>query len=198
MDRNISYQRSVRIRRGQLPDFWDNFRRGILRSSLHWRGSTTTSFWPPLPRGRVLLQAEPEGKGRQMSLEGTREAVTKYLDSEHSDTSMMADDVVFTIMATGEEHRSPEGVSQMLNYFYHVAFDAHKEYRNQLFDDGIAFVEGDFVGEHIGEFAGIPPTNKHVRVPLGVVYELENDEIKRGRVYFEMPALFKQLGVEAS
>ena len=133
-----------------------------------------------------------------MSLDGTREAVTKYLDSEHTDTSMMADDVVFTIMATGEKHRGPEGVSQMLNYFYHVAFDAHKEYRNQLFDDGIAFVEGDFVGEHIGEFAGIPPTNKHVRVPLSVVYELENDEIKRGRVYFEMPALFKQLGVEAS
>jgi predicted ester cyclase len=101
-------------------------------------------------------------------------------------------------MATGEEHRGPEGVSQMLNYFYHDAFDAHKEYRNQIFDDGIAFVEGDFVGKHIGEFAGIPPTNKHVRVPLGVVYEVENDEIKRGRVYFEMPALFQQLGVEAS
>jgi steroid delta-isomerase-like uncharacterized protein len=133
-----------------------------------------------------------------MSLEGTRKTVTKYLDSEHSDTSMMADDVVFTIMATGEEYRGPEGVSQMLNYFYHGAFDAHKEYRNQLFDDGIAFVEGYFVGEHIGEFAGIPPTNKHVRVPLGVVYELENDQIKRGRVYFEMPALFQQLGVEAS
>ena len=111
---------------------------------------------------------------------------------------MMADDVVFTIMATGEEHRGPEGVSQMLNYFYHGAFDAHAEYTNMLFDDGIAFVEGDFVSEHIGEFAGIPPTNKHLRVPLGLVYELENDKIKRGRVYFEMPALFQQLGVDAS
>lgn len=133
-----------------------------------------------------------------MSLEGTREAVIKYLDSEHSDTSMMADDVVFTIMATGEEHRSPEGVSQMLNYFYHVAFDAHKEYRNQLFDNGIAFVEGDFVGEHIGEFAGIPPTHKQVRVPLCVVYEVEDEKIMRARIYFEMPAMLEQLGVEAS
>ena len=133
-----------------------------------------------------------------MSLEGTREAVTKYLDSEHSDTSMRADDVVFTVMATGDESRGPEGVSQMLNYFYHVAFDARGEYRNLLIDDGIACAEGDFVGEHIGEFAGIPPTHKHVRVPLCVVYELENDEIKRGRVYFETPAMFEQLGVEAS
>jgi hypothetical protein len=128
----------------------------------------------------------------------TREVITKWIDSEHTDTSVLANDVVFTSMNTAEEDRGPESVLQSLNYIYHVAFDAHKEYRNQLFDDGIAFVEGDFVGEHIGEFAGIPPTNKHVRVPLGVVYELENDEIKRGRVYFEMPALFKQLEVEAS
>jgi len=32
-------------------------------------------------------------------------------------------------------------------------------------------------------------------VPLWVVYNLENDQIKRGRVYFEMPALLQQLGV---
>jgi steroid delta-isomerase-like uncharacterized protein len=133
-----------------------------------------------------------------MSVESTREVVTKWLDSEHSDLSVMADDVVFTIMATGEEHRGPEGVSQMINYFYHVAFDAYGEYRNLVIDDGIGVADGDFVGEHIGEFAGIPPTNKHVRVPLCVVYELENDQIKRGRVYFEIPALFQQLGVAAS
>ena len=57
------------------------------------------------------------------------------------------------------------------------------------------FSRGDLVGKHIGEFAGIPATNKLVRVPLCVVYDLERDKIKRGRVYFEMPVLFQQLGV---
>ena len=33
------------------------------------------------------------------------------------------------------------------------------------------------------------------RVPICVVYDLENDRIKRGRVYFEMPILMQQLGV---
>jgi hypothetical protein len=28
-----------------------------------------------------------------------------------------------------------------------------------------------------------------------VVYDLENDQIARGRVYFEMPALLQQLGL---
>ena len=129
----------------------------------------------------------------QMSVESTREVMTKYLDAEHSDVSMMAEDVIFTHMATGDEHRGPEAVLQMLNYTYHIAFDAHAETKNLFFGEGKALLEADFVGKHIGEFAGIPATNKLVRVPLCVVYDLEDNLIKRGRVYFEMPVLLQQL-----
>lgn len=131
-----------------------------------------------------------------MSVESTRDVVMKYMDSHHSDVSMMADDVVFTIMATGQEHHGPDGVLQMLNYFYRLAFDATAETTNLVFADGQAVAEADFVGQHIGEFAGIPATGKEVRVPLCVVYDLEDDLIKRARVYFEMPALMQQLGVQ--
>lgn len=130
-----------------------------------------------------------------MSVESTRAVMTRYFDSEHSDVSDMADDVVFTIMATGQSHRGREAVLGMLNYFYHIAFDATAETKNAIFADGQAVVEGDFVGRHIGEFAGIPATNKDVRVPIAVIYDLENDQITQGRVYFEMPALMQQLGV---
>lgn len=129
----------------------------------------------------------------QMSVESTREVMTKYLDAKHSDVSMMAEDVVFTHMATGDEHRGPEAVLQMLNYTYHIAFDAHAETKNLFFAEGKAVLEADFVGKHIGEFAGSSATNKLVRVPLCVVYYLEDDLIKRGRVYFEMPVLLRQL-----
>jgi steroid delta-isomerase-like uncharacterized protein len=129
-----------------------------------------------------------------MSLDGTRKAIMKYIDSNHADLSMMAQDVVFRTMATGDEHRGPDGVKQMLNYIYHTAFDAHAEVKNTFFADGKAVLEADFVGKHIGEFAGIPATGKDVRVPLCVVYDLENDQIKRARVYMEMPVLFQQLG----
>jgi steroid delta-isomerase-like uncharacterized protein len=130
-----------------------------------------------------------------MSVESTRAVMTQYFDSEHSDVSMMADDVVFTIMATGQEHRGPEAILGMLNYFYHIAFDATAETNNTIFADGKAVVEGDFVGKHIGEFAGIPATNKDVRVPIAVIYDLENDQITQGRIYLEMPVLMQQLGV---
>lgn len=131
-----------------------------------------------------------------MSEASTRETMLRYFNSEHGDVSMMADDVVFTIMATGQEHKTPAGVMGMLNYFYHVAFDATATTRTMLFGENNAMVEGDFVGKHIGEFVGIPATGKDVRVPICVVYDLENDKIKRGRVYFEMPALMAQLGVK--
>jgi hypothetical protein len=35
----------------------------------------------------------------------------------------MAEDVVFTLMATGQEYRGREGVSRMFEYFYRDAFD---------------------------------------------------------------------------
>jgi steroid delta-isomerase-like uncharacterized protein len=131
-----------------------------------------------------------------MSVESTRETMLRYFNSEHSDVSMMAEDVVFTIMATGQEHHGRDAVLGMLNYFYHIAFDAAAEStRAMLFGESNAMVEGDFVGKHIGEFAGIPATGKDVRVPICVVYDLADDQIKRGRVYFEMPALLQQLGV---
>ena len=130
-----------------------------------------------------------------MSIEGTRETMLSYFNSKHGDVSSMAEDVVFTVMATGAKHCGREGVTAMLNYFYHVAFEATATTRVTLFGETNAMVEGDFVGKHIGEFAGIPPTGKDVRVPLCVVYDLDRNQIHRGRVYFEMPVLLRQLGV---
>jgi steroid delta-isomerase-like uncharacterized protein len=149
-------------------------------------------------RSTIEQPAAGEAKlkeGAAMSVENTRAVMDQYFSSEHSDVSMMAEDVVFTIMATGQEHRGRDGVAGMLQYFYHLAFDAAAETTNKIIADGQAAIEGNFVGTHIGEFAGIPATQKQVRVPLCVVYDLENDQIKRGRVYFEMPALMAQLGL---
>jgi steroid delta-isomerase-like uncharacterized protein len=128
-----------------------------------------------------------------MTVERTREVMTRYLDSQHSDLSMMAEDVVFTNMATGEEHRGVEGVRRMLNYVYHEAFDATAETRSRIYAETQAVLEGDLVGTHIGTFAGIPATGRKVRVPLCVVYDLENGKISRGRVYMQVPVLLRQL-----
>jgi steroid delta-isomerase-like uncharacterized protein len=122
----------------------------------------------------------------------------RYLNSAHRDLSMMAEDVVFTAMATGEEHRGVEGVRRMLEHVYHQAFDATAETRNRIYAENHAVLEADFVGTHIGAFAGVPATNRQVRVPLCVVYDLRDGKIVRGRVYLEVPVLLRQLGASAS
>ena len=129
-----------------------------------------------------------------MSVQRTRDAVERYLNSAHQDLSMMSRDVVFTNMATGDEHRGVEGVRRMLDYVYHQAFDASAETRNRIYAEDHAVLEGYFVGKHIGAFAGVQPTGRQVRVPLCVVYDLEDGQIIRGRVYLEVPAMMRQLG----
>ena len=123
-----------------------------------------------------------------------REALTRYLESSHADLSMMAENVIFTHMATGEEHAGREAVRAMLDFVYHQAFDGRAETANLLVDGDHAVLEGTFVGRHIGEFAGVPATDREVRVPLAVVYDFRDGQIVRGRVYFEVPAFLAQVG----
>ena len=132
-----------------------------------------------------------------MSVEATKQAMLRYVESEHTDLSMLADDVVFTIMGTGQQRSGPEAVRGMLQYFYHIAFDARAETRVMVFGENAAVFEGSFVGRHIAEFAGVHPTGNDVRVPICVVYDVDAGRIKRGRIYFEMAVLFAQLGSPA-
>ena len=130
-----------------------------------------------------------------MSLESTRNTVQRYLNAQHGDVSMLAEDVVFTTMATGQETMGREAVLGMMNYLYHVAFDATAVSWVTLFGETNAVLEGSFVGRHIGEFNGLPATGKDVNVPMCIVYSLENELIKSAHIYFEIPVLLQQLGV---
>jgi len=132
-----------------------------------------------------------------MSIESTQKVMMRFFNAEHGDVSMMSEDVVFTVMATGEESKGREGEQGMFNYLYDIAFDAASTTRVLLFGENNTMLEGDFVRKHVVEFNGIPATGLEVHVPLCVVYDIENDQFKRGRVYFEAPSLLKQLGVSS-
>ena len=129
-----------------------------------------------------------------MSVESTRKVIEPYFNSDHSDTSTMADDVVFTDMGSGQEYVGPEAVQGMLDWFYHVAFDATAEPTKIFIGDGYAVFEGVVKGKHIGEFAGVPATNKEFSAPLCVTYDVEGDQIKRGRIYFSALTVLGQVG----
>jgi predicted ester cyclase len=109
------------------------------------------------------------------------------------DVQYVAEDGIFLSMSTGEETVGREAVRQMLHFIYHVAFDARAEIRNTIITENKAVLEMDFIGKHIGEFAGLQPTNKQVNVPITIVYDLEDGLIKHARVYLMMDVMMKQL-----
>src|SRR5438105_2702762 len=133
------------------------------------------------------MQARRQG----MSVENTRTVMEAYLHGH--DASAVAEDAVFTIMDTGQEHKGRDAIQGMLNYFYSVAFDAEAKTKNLIIADNQAVLEADFVGKHIGNFGGIPATGKEVKVPLCVVYDIEGKAIRRGRVYWEFETFQRQV-----
>ena len=124
-------------------------------------------------------------------LSTTKENFENYLATH--DVKYVAEDAVFNNLGTGDEYHGREEIAGMLHYMYQVAFDARAEVTNTIITEKKAMFEANFIGRHIGEFAGVQPTNKEVNVPLCVSYDLEDGLIKRGRIYFLGDALMKQL-----
>lgn len=121
----------------------------------------------------------------------TQKNMEAYLQSH--DLQYVAEDAVYKNLSTGEEHRGKAEVGAMLHYMYHVAFDAKADVKNYIITEDKAMFEGFFKGKHIGEFAGIAPTNKEVNVPLCVTYDLKNGLIQEARIYFITDVLMQQL-----
>lgn len=122
------------------------------------------------------------------TVKDTMEAYFKTHDIQY-----VTEDAVFVNMSTGEETKGREAIGEMLHYIYHIAFDASAHFTNSLITEHKAFVEGRFRGTHIGYFAGMPPTNKKVDVPICVTYDLENGFIKKARIYLLGDVLMQQL-----
>jgi len=113
---------------------------------------------------------------------------------ETHDPKYLTEDTVFINMNNSELTIGREAVSKMLHYIYHIAFDAHAEITNTIVTSSKAVLEANFVGKHIGEFAGITATGKSVKVPLCVTYDLEESGlIKVARIYMLESVMMQQL-----
>jgi len=136
-----------------------------------------------------------------MSIERTRETLTAYLQTliqRGPYDRYFADGVTFILMGTDQEVRGRAAVEQFIRYLHEVAFDAQPEVTTMIVDDGRAGIEALFIGTHIGEFAGIAASNKNVRVPYAVIYDIVEDKITALRAYMPVDVLMQQIGSAAS
>jgi predicted ester cyclase len=129
-------------------------------------------------------------------METERQAMQDYLDAlvKRADyPSCFTADVVVTFEGTDQRADGREAAEQLIRYVHEIAFDARPELKNLFVDEGKAAIEADFAGAHTGEFAGIQPTGREVRVPYSVIYDLRGDKISALRIYFPMSLLIEQL-----
>jgi len=130
------------------------------------------------------------------ALSVTQQNVLAYFNTH--DVKYVAEDAVFKNLNTGETHKGRAEIGAMLHYIYHVAFDAKAEIKSYIITEDKAQLEVVIKGRHIGEFAGIPPTNKEVSIPASVSYDLKNGLIQEARIYMLADVLMQQLGVPLS
>ena len=125
-----------------------------------------------------------------------RQVMQDYIDAlvKRADfTRYFTEDVVATIEWTDQRADGRQAVGELIRYVHETAFDARPEVTNMLVDTGKAAIEADFAGTHTGEFAGIQPTGRPVRVPYSVIYDLRDDQISALRIYLPMSQLIEQL-----
>jgi predicted ester cyclase len=125
-----------------------------------------------------------------------RQVMQGYLDAlvQRGDfPAYFTDDVIASFEGTDQTAVGRDRAGRLIRYVHETAFDARAELKNLLVDEGKAAIEADFVGTHTGEFAGIQPTGRSVRVPYAVVYDLRGGKISGLRIYFPMSLLIEQL-----
>ena len=135
-----------------------------------------------------------------MSIETTTRIMTGYIDALlHGGDygAFFSNDVLWTTMETGDQVKGRDAVRDYIAALHTQIFDAHPEARVSAASDGHAFFEADFVGTHIGEFAGIAPTGTDIRVPYCVVYDVSDDGIEALRGYLPVSLMISQLEAAA-
>lgn len=119
-----------------------------------------------------------------------RAVIARFVDGH--DAGSLREDATFTDVTSGQSWTGAEAIRGMFMWLYSVAFEAHAETRRIIATAEAAVFEGDFVGIHRGEFAGVPGTGREVRVPLVVIYDLEDGEITGARVHLSVASFLAQ------
>lgn len=126
----------------------------------------------------------------------TRKVIEEYEFGDTPADRLIAEDAVFTVMATGETAKGRDAVLALLHRWYLDAFsDASTTVRNVAADEdkGLAFIEFTFKGTHTGETHGLPPSGRTVELPFLNIYAIREGKIAEARLYYDVQTLRDQI-----
>ena len=89
----------------------------------------------------------------------------------------------------------PEGMRQLVAMFRTGFPDAHVTIEAELADGDSVIHRGYFTGTHQGDFQGIAPTGKQIKVKTIDIWRVANGKMVENWVQMDMLGLMQQLGV---
>lgn len=113
--------------------------------------------------------------------------------------SLVAENLEFTVVASGETVRGPEGIRQLLQGWATALPDSKVEITNLFAADDRVCIEFIVRGTHTGLMRGpagtIPPTGRRVEQRFCDVFTCKDGKIVAGNSYFDATNLMAQLGL---
>ncbi len=101
---------------------------------------------------------------------------------------------VYEVMATGERHVGRAGVAGFYTGLFDGMPDAAFDLVSVTIGEAGVVEESVLVGTHTGPLFGIPPTGRPVRLPLTIVFPIQDGLFTGERLYFDLATLHRQLG----
>jgi predicted ester cyclase len=137
-----------------------------------------------------------DGEGVIMSADTIERVMRDYVEALSSRGDFgryFTDDATFTTMETGEMVRGREACTASIAYMHHQVFDGRVVVRHIVASDGVAVLEANLDGTHVGAMGDVQPTGRHVNVPYCVVYDFDGERIRAARGYMSFSDLMRQL-----
>ena len=136
-----------------------------------------------------------------MSSNRVRDTMTGYVETltRLGDVGpYLAPEVVMTVMENGDTVTGRDAVRDTVIAMHSQGVRGEITVRNLLIDGDVAVLEAEFVGTHVGDFAGIPATGGTVRLPYTIVYEVGPEGITALRGYASFTAVAMHLQAAAA
>jgi predicted ester cyclase len=133
------------------------------------------------------------------SNEQVRALVRKAVTEIFHDKKLALVDELYTVDYVGHQIPAPlpqtrEGQKQMLAYFHSVFPDLRLVFEAEIVENGVLAGRGYFTGTHRGEFRGIAPTGKQVKVQYQDMWRVDNGRIAEYWGTVDYLGLLQQLG----
>ena len=113
--------------------------------------------------------------------------------------AVVTNDFEFRMIPTGQDFHGPDGIRQYLAVWADGFPESAATITDVIAGDQKAVVEFTGRGVHSGTLktpmGDIAPTGNRVELEFCDVWEIVDDKLRRGRTYFDLASLMRQLGM---